>query len=82
MGNIVYVRMPFRLTNVGATLQRAMDVAFVDLINLIMVVYQDDLTAYSKKAEDHVAHLEKIFLKALEYGISLNPKKSQLAVTK
>ena len=46
-----------------------------------MVVYQDDLTAYSKKAEDHCSHLEKIFLKALEYGVSLNPRKCTFGVT-
>lgn len=75
------MRIPFGLTNVGATFQRAMDVAFTYLINAIMVVYQDDLIAYSKRAEDHVEHLEKIFIKALEYGISLNPKKCHFAVT-
>ena len=44
-GTYVYARMPFGLTNAGATFQRAMDVAFDGLIDLIMVVYQDDLTA-------------------------------------
>lgn len=58
-----------------------MDVTFANLINIIMVVYQDDLTAYSKKAEDHVQHLEKVFIKDLEYGISLNPKKCHFVVT-
>ena len=49
--------MPFGLTNAGATFQRAMDVAFDGLVDLIMVVYQDDLTAYSKKAGYHCKHL-------------------------
>lgn len=81
-GTYIYVRISFGLTNVGSTFQRAMYVSFFDLINVIMVVYQDDLTSYSKKVEDHVAHLEKIFLKALECGISLNPKKCHFAVKK
>lgn len=59
-----------------------MDVAFVDLINSIMVVYQDGLTTYSKKVEDHIEYLEKIFLKSLEYGISINPKKCHFSMTK
>jgi len=57
-GTYVYVRMPFGLTNAGATFQRAMDVAFAGLIDSILAVYQDDLTAYSKKEEQHCLHLE------------------------
>ena len=80
-GTYVYVRMPFGLINAGATFQRAMDVAFHEFIDKFMAVYQDDLTAYSKKAEDHCGHLEKIFIRALEYGISLNPRKCVFGVT-
>lgn len=39
------------------------------------------MTTYSKKAENHCNDLEKIFIKALEYGISLNPKKCHFRVT-
>lgn len=49
-------------------------------INKFMVVYQDDLIEYSKKAKDHYKHLEKFFIKALEYGVSLNPKKCTFGV--
>ena len=66
----------------GATFQRAMDVAFHEYINKFMVLYQDDLIAYSKKAGDHCSHLEKIFIKDLEYGVSLNPKKCTFGVSK
>lgn len=81
-GTYAYLRMPFGLTNARAPFQRAMDVAFSDYINKFMEVYQDDLTTYSKKLEDHCGHLEKIFAKALEYGISLNPRKCIFVVTK
>ena len=56
-GTYVYVRMPFGLINAGATFQRAMDVAFHYFIDNFMVIYQDDLTTYSKKVEDHCGHL-------------------------
>ena len=59
-----------------------MDVAFHDYINKFNMVYQDDLTTYSKKDEDHCGHLERIFIKALEYGVSLNPKKYAFRVAK
>ena len=73
--------MPFGLTNVGEAFQRAMDIAFDGLIDHILVIYQDDLTSYSKKEEYHCNHLEKIFKRSLEYKISLNPKKCQFGVT-
>lgn len=81
-GTYVYVRMPFGIINAGVTFQRATDVAFHDYINNFMVVYQDDITIYSKKTKDHCRHLENIFIKALEYGVSLNPKKCTFGVTK
>ena len=60
-GTYVYVRMPFGFINACATFQRAMDVAFHEYINKFMVVYQDDLTTYSKKAKDYCRHLGKYF---------------------
>lgn len=73
--------MPFGLTNVGTTFQGAMDVAFSHFINVFLAVYKDDLTTYFKKEDEHCEHLEKKFSRALEYGISLNPKKSAFGVT-
>lgn len=70
--------MPFGLTNARATFQRAMDVAFEGLIDYILAIYQDDLTTYSKKEENRCNDLEKIFIRAQEYGISLDPKEISL----
>lgn len=58
-----------------------MDVDFADIINKYFLVYQDDLTAYSKDENDHYMPLEKVFIKALKYGVSLNPRKCQFCVT-
>jgi hypothetical protein len=68
--------MPFGLINAGETFQRAMDVAFMGLINKFVVVYLDDVTVYSKNRADHIAHLTQIFERCRKYGISLNPKKT------
>ena len=79
-GTYVYSRMPFGITNVGETFQHAMDVAFADIIDKFLVVYQNDLTAYSKDENDHCMHLENLFIKALKYGISLNTRKCKFGV--
>ena len=68
--------MPFRLINVAATFQQAMDIAFRGLINKFVVVYLDDITVYSKIRKEHIPHLKAIFERCRRYGISLNPKKS------
>lgn len=67
--------MPFGFTNAGTNIQREMDVTFADFIGKFMVVYQDDLTTYSKKGKDHFKYLEKIFIRALEYDVSLIQRK-------
>ena len=75
-GTFMYVKMPFGLMNVGATFQRAMDIAFSEDIGVFIVIYLDDITVYSKSDEEHLAHLRKVFNKCRKYGLSLNPKKT------
>ena len=79
-GTFMYAKMPFRLMNVGATFQRAMDIAFVKELNKFVVIYLDDVTIYSRNQNEHVSHLRIFFLKCRKYGISLNPKKSNFAM--
>jgi len=68
--------MPFGLSNAGATFQRAMQIAFDDLIGKIMHIYLDDLTMYSKNQSDHFGHLKKVLMRCRKFGISLNLSKS------
>jgi hypothetical protein len=46
-GTFAYERMPFGLSNVGSTFQRAIKIYFDDLIGKIIQVYLDYLTVYS-----------------------------------
>ncbi|XP_057863203.1 uncharacterized protein LOC131071404 [Cryptomeria japonica] len=73
--------MPFGLINAGATFQRAMDIAFQDLIGKCIIIYMDDITIFSRKREDHIEDLRKVFQRCRKYGISLNPKKCIFGVT-
>lgn len=66
-GTMAYKKMAFGLSNAGATFQREMDMAFQGLINrfflvylddiTIVLVYLDDITIFSKKVDEHFAHL-------------------------
>ena len=53
--------MPFGLSNVGATFQRAMDYAFRGLIGKMIEIYQDDLTVFSKDGKTHITTLGKFW---------------------
>ena len=75
-GTFMYVKMPFGLMNVGATFQRAMDIAFSEEIGHFIVIYLDDIIVYSKTDEEHLKHLRKVFEKCRRFGLSLNPKKT------
>ena len=76
----MYDKMPFGLMNVGATFQRAMDIAFVGERDKFVVIYLDDITVFSQSDDEHLKHLKQTFLKCRKYGLSLNPKKSHFAV--
>jgi hypothetical protein len=58
-----------------------MDITFKGLIGQSMVVYIDDIIAFSKKREDHPRHLKHIFELCRKYGISLNPKNTVFVVS-
>ncbi|KAH9291168.1 hypothetical protein KI387_043635, partial [Taxus chinensis] len=79
-GTYAYKRMPFGLSNAGATFQRAMDMAFRSLLNKCILVYLDDVTVFSKNSDEHLMHLRQTFQICRQFGISLNPKKSIFSV--
>ena len=80
-GTFMYAKIPFGLMNAGATFHRAMDLDFVGLKDKFVLIYLDDLTVYSHSHRDHLQHLRRVFLKCGRFGISLNPKKSQFALS-
>ena len=80
-GTYAYRKMPFGLINVGATFQREVDTSFRGLINHSVIVYLDGVTMFSKNRSDHISHLRKVLERCRKFGISLNPKKTILAVT-
>lgn len=79
-GTFMYSKMPFGLMNVGATFQRAMEIASVGEKDKFVLIYLDDITVFSNGHEDHLQHLRKVFLKCKRFGISVNPKKSQFSL--
>lgn len=79
-GMFKYAKMPFSLKNVGATFQRAMDIAFGNKKDIFFVVYLDDLNVYSNSDDEYLHHLRGVFQRCRKFGISLNPKKCLFAM--
>lgn len=72
----MYVKMSFGLMDAGATFQCAMDIAFAEEKDKILMIYLDNIMVFSKSDEDHAVHLLQVFKKSRKFGIFLNPKKS------
>nr|XP_027095953.1 uncharacterized protein LOC113715852 [Coffea arabica] len=74
-GTFCYRVMPFGLKNTGATYQRTMTTLFHDMIHKEMEVYVDDTIIKSKKVENHLVDLKKLFERLRKYNLKLNPAK-------
>jgi hypothetical protein len=72
--------MPFGLNNAGATYQRAMVTLFHDMMHREVEVYVDDILAKSKKEEDHVQVLRRLFERLQKYQLKLNLAKCSFGV--
>ncbi|KAL5578654.1 hypothetical protein UlMin_011096 [Ulmus minor] len=51
------------------------------MIHDIVEDYVDDLVVKSRRAEDHVAHLKRVFDRYRKYKLKMNPKKCAFAVS-
>eukprot|EP00253_Pinus_taeda_P024315 PITA_24315 len=79
-GTFIYLKMPFGLMDARATFQRVMDIAFDKEIHDFLVVYQDDITIFSKSDNKHLDHLRRVFIRCRKFSISLNPKKTRFVL--
>ena len=76
-----FVKMPLGLTNAPATFQRLMNKIFKEDIFKHVLIFLDDLLVYSETPEEHLEHLEKVFLKLRAAGLKSKPKKCDLFKT-
>jgi len=60
-GTFAFQRMPFGLSNARDTFERAMDHAFDELVNKIILIYLDDIIVFSRSKNDHLEHLRQVF---------------------
>uniref|UniRef100_A0A2N9I4R3 Integrase catalytic domain-containing protein n=2 Tax=Pentapetalae TaxID=1437201 RepID=A0A2N9I4R3_FAGSY len=80
IGNFYYTVMPFGLKNVGATYQRTMTAMFHDMMHREIEDYVDDIVVKSKKREDHLVVLRRVFERCRIYKLKMNPLKCAFGV--
>ena len=75
IGNFYYIVMPFGLKNVGATYQRMMTTIFQDMMHRELEDYVDEIIMKSRRREDHVEVLRKVFERCRLFKLRMNPLK-------
>ena len=73
--------MPFRLKNVGATYQRAMNMIFHHLIGRTMEVCTDDVVVKLAEFDQHLIDLEQAFKRMRLHNLKMNPEKCAFGIT-
>ena len=61
--------MSFGLTNAPTTFSRLMNYIFMDYLDKFVVVYLDDILAFSKNKEEHDEHLRLVLEKLREHQL-------------
>ena len=79
IGNFYYTVMPFGLKSVGATYQRTMMSIFHDMMHCELEDYVNDIVVKSKRREDHVQILRKVFERCKAFKLRMNPLKCAFA---
>lgn len=74
-------RMPFGLVNAPASFQALMTQVLRGLNWKTCLVYVDDILVFSNSFKEHLQHLEQIFARLTEAGLTLKPSKCAFALS-
>ena len=81
LGNFYYTVMPFGLKNAGATYQQTMAAIFHDMMHRELEDYVDDIVVKSRKREEHVQVLRRVFERCKAFKLRMNPLKCAFGVS-
>ena len=80
MGLFQFLRMPFGLTGAPSSFQRLMDQVLRGLP--FVSTYVDDILIHSHDVETHRCHLEEVFQRLTEAGLTLRGRKCEIGMPK
>ena len=72
-----YLIMSFELINVSATLQRAVNKALYNYLDVFVIIYMNDVLIFSEIKKEHEVHVTKILQRFQEHNLRVKKKKSE-----
>ena len=79
MGLFQFTRMPFGLCGAASSFQRLMDKIMRGLS--FVTTYQDDILIHSRNAHDHRSHLQEVFRRLADAGLTLRGRKCSIGMS-
>jgi len=73
--------MPFRLTNIPAIFQAYINKALLGLLDIIYIVYFNNIIVYSNNYEAYMHHMQMVLERLREYKLYINLKKCLFYIT-
>jgi hypothetical protein len=74
--------MLFGFSNVPVIFQAYINEIFNYLLNIIYIIYLDDIYIYSSKLEKHADHVRQIFDRFRRFGLYINLNKCEFSTTR
>ena len=75
-GLFEFARMPFGLSNAGATFCRLMEMCLGDQQYLTLLLYLDDICIFAKDTEEMLDRITLVFDRLSQFNLKIKPKKS------
>ena len=75
-GFFEFTRMPFDLTNTGASFCRLMEMVIGDQQFVTLLFYLDDICIFANSADQMLDRIELVFSRLKQYQLKIKPKKS------
>src|SRR5882724_11897871 len=80
-GSFKWFVMPEGLTNAPAAFQQFMNDIFVDMIDIIVIIYLNDILIYSNNISKHKAHIKEVLRRLCTNGLFAHADKCEFHVT-